>query len=337
MFFFKRKSKEQPQKRMLLNTNDQKNLLSSENKSDSIASEPPTVSYDPHKIFVIAKSEDNNLQLFRDLFLTGETFRIFYKNNTGKILIMKEYPRSPDQVLDVFNCALSSSGFAVSIDTYFSNDPHVILNFYLYDNSGVELFHKSYTEGGARCYKFSPSGRYFVLMDFSSFYVYDMIDKKLNTFSPEDFASSSSTDFIIFEDRHLISYCYTHHPDKPWYHFTFSGNLIEEGAFRAQIDKLTGLSAKNERYYTLLEEIQQTERPLTSDMYNHYMSELYSFSTDPDYQDSAVLYRRMGELELDMNHKKEALEYFEKALSLDSQVGVKRIASKLKKELDISD
>jgi hypothetical protein len=39
-------------------------------------------------------------------------------------------------------------------------------------------------------------------------------------------------------------------------------------------------------------------------------------------------------VELDVNHKKAAFEYFEKALSLDPQIGVKRIASKLKKELE---
>lgn len=298
------------------------------------ASESTFLPYDPSNIFIYEKSQDGNLELFRDLFPDKNIFRFYFKNVQKDILIKKEFSHLDNQSVGIFHYAFSNTGVAVVIDTYFNDNPHTVLDFFLFDNSGNELFHVYYQKNGPRNFKFSESGRYFILLDYTHFYVYDMNQKQLNEFSPEDIYNSDFNDFIIFEENHLLAYCYTQHPDKPFYHFTFGGHLVEENAFYSQIEKMNELDAESQRYYAMLEEIDAIEKPLSNETYEKYITELKTYASNPEYASSAWLYRKMGELELDANNKADALMYFEKALSLDSQVGVKRIVAKLKKELN---
>lgn len=331
--FFRKKSENKStiQEKDIIQNDIQPSSVEVPNTEDLETSNP---SYDPNNIFIIATSDDGTLQLFRELFPSKNLFKLFLKNSQNNRIIKQEYPFENGRVKNVFSCTLNRSGYAVVIDTYFSDNPHAVLDLYLYDNFGKELFHVYYTKNGPRCYKFSDSGKYFVLMDHNSFYIYDMENQQIKVFSPEDLCSSNSTDFIILENQHCIAYCYTQHPDTPYYHFTFLGHLIEENAFRDQVNKMYEDSIETKRYYALLDKIEKETKPLSNDKYELYISELLSFVDNPDYQNSAWLYRKIGEVELDVNHKKAAFEYFEKALSLDPQIGVKRIASKLKKELE---
>lgn len=274
--------------------------------------------------------------MLRELYPQNGLFKISYINKDNSIPVIKEYPRLINQSKSVFASAISSSGFAIVIDTYFSKDPHIVLDFYLYDNSGIELFHIYYQNKGCRKFKFSDSGKYFILLDFTHVYVYDMYKKQINIFSPEDIGKSDYTDFTIFEEKKCIAYCYTHHPDKPFYHFTFSGQLLEENAFHEQVNKMDEIDEETKNYYALLDQISNADRPLSENDYNQFMQRLQSYSTNPDFSDSAWLYRRMGELELEMSNKEKAFEYFTQALSLDPAIGVKRIAAKLSKELNKS-
>lgn len=235
---------------------------------------------------------------------------------------------------NIFMTALSEEAFAITIDTYFPNNPHSILDFYLCDLTGTELFHIKYTSNGLRSYKFSQSGRFFVLMDTKSFYIYDLQLRQLNVFFPDSMEMSDSLDFLIFEERKCIAYTYTHHPDKPTYHFTFSGMLVEEIVFKNQIEKMNYSDIEEQELWHLFEKIDNAERPLSDEIKSAFLKELKDYSLNSRFKDSPWVYRKLGELELETAQKHQALAYFEKALALDPNIGVKRIATKLKKELD---
>lgn len=282
---------------------------------------------------VINEANNGDLQLLKEIYNQNKNNQIFLINKSSNICISKEYPSLPGQSKSVWSSAISNYGFAVVIDTYFDQNPHMVLDLYLYNNLGDELFHIYYSEKGYRKFTFSESGQYFILAETMKIYIYDMELQKISIFSPEDMDKSDFRDFIIFEKEQRIAFCYTHHPDKPFYHFTFSGRLIEENAFRAQVNKMSELDAETKRYFAFLEEIDNAQKPISDEDYKKFIQELQSYSVKPKFQDSAWLYRRMGELELDASNKQNALEYFAKALSLDPNIGVKRIFTKLSKEL----
>lgn len=291
-----------------------------------------SIENDRNKI-VIAKSEDTDLLLLKNLYSSNSELEIIFINKLDGILVKKNYACTSDQSKDCFASALSNSGFSIAISTYFSEQPRMILDLYLYNNLGDELFHVYYPSSGYRKFSFSESGNYFVLIDSTNIYVYDMALRKVDIFSPEDLSKSDYNDFLLLEEKHCIAFCYTQHPDKPFYHFTFSGHLIDENVFLDQKNRMNELSAETAKYYSLLNELSTITRPFSDADYKKYMPELQAYSTNSEYMDSALIYRHMGELELDLLHKEQALEYFTKALSLNPNIGVKRIVSKLGKEL----
>mgnify|MGYP006064216101 CR=1 FL=1 len=289
------------------------------------------VTYDPNNIFIITKSEDGNFEIFRELFPSTDNFKIYFKNLHKNILIEKDFFHPNNQSLNVLQSAFSDFGFAAIVETYFNDNPHLVIDFFLYDNSGNELFHIYCESLGIKAFSFSESGRYLVLLDYRGFYVYDMELRALSTFSPNDFENSDSRDFLIIENKKCIAYQYTQHPDKPFYHFTFDGRLVEEDVFNAQIEKINAVDT-DANYYALFDEIHAATRPLSEENYNCFLKALNCYLEKPGYN-TAWLYREIGELELEMGKKKSALEYFEKALELNPQIGVKRITAKLQKEL----
>lgn len=298
---------------------------------------PKNAFFNSDNTSVINEANNGDLQLLKDFYNQNKNNQIFFINKSNNIYISKEYPSLPNQSKSIWSSAIGNYGFAVVIDTYFDQNPHMVLDLYLYNNSGDELFHIYYTEKGYKKFTFSESGQYFILADSMNIYIYDMKIQKISIFSPEDMAKSDFHDFIIFEKEQRIAFCYTQHPDKPFYHFTFSGRLIEENAFRAQVNKMYESDAETQRYYALLQEIDNTKKPISDEDYKKFMQELQLYSTNPKFQDSAWLYRKMGELELDVSNKQSALNYFAKALSLDPNVGVKRVFTKLSKELKTND
>ena len=156
----------------------------------------------------------------------------------------------------------------------------------------------------------------------------------MKIFSPDDFENTDGRSIIIDEENQTIAIQYTQHPDKPFYHFSFDGELFEKGAFKAQIEKKLALSSSSyDALQKLWSDIDAAKRPLSDSDYQHFSSELLKYTQDEEYSDWAYIYRSLGELDLEMGKKKEALEYFQKALSLNPQVGIKRVASKLEKEL----
>ena len=291
-----------------------------------------SVTYDPHNIFTIAKSEDGNFEIFRQLFPNAHNFKVYFRNSSKNILIEKIFPHSEDQVLNISQNAFSDFGFAVTIDTYFKDGPRSVFDFFLYDNNGHELLHFYYERLGIKKFSFSESGQHFILLDHKGFYVYNMELRALTAFSPEDLENSDSSDFLIQENQKCIAYQYTQHPDKPFYHFTFDGRLIEEGAFKFQINKLDAINKQDTDFYALFDEIRAASRPLSEEDYRRFFEALNGYANKPDY-DAAWLNREIGELELEVGKKESALKYFEKALELNPQIGVKRITAKLKKEL----
>lgn len=234
---------------------------------------------------------------------------------------------------NLFKSIISQTGFAVTIDTTFYDNPHMIMNFYLCNTMGEELFHICYEQGGIRTGKFSDSGKYFILLDRKCFYVYDMESRHISIFFPEDIENSNALDFMISENENTVCYQYTQHPDQPWYHFTFEGKLMEQSAFKGQLEKMNEDSEELKAFHAFFNELHSFPRPLSPENYERFYAKLISYSQDPNYE-SAWLYREIGELEMEMDKKSSALSYFKKALDLDPKIGVKRIASKLEKELE---
>lgn len=275
-----------------------------------------------------------------DCFLIGymysfkpDTFNIIFFNKLTASHICKSWEKSPGKSLSCYMFAVSAQAwFAITLDEYDETNPHTVRTVILYDNLGNEHLSMHYATNGFRNYGFSSSGKYFVLMGHDSFHVYDTLSGHMDVFFPDDMGNTSSLDFIILEDQHLVTFCYTQHPDQPWYHFKFNGQLIEQGAFKAQLEKKNEPSEETKAFYALFNELDNSSRPLSSEDYERFLSKLVSYAKDPDYE-SAWLYRKIGELEMEMDHKSSALSYFKKALTLDPQIGVKRIASKLEKEL----
>jgi hypothetical protein len=65
------------------------------------------------------------------------------------------------------------------------------------------------------------------------------------------------------------------------------------------------------------------------------LPEILKIENEEVHKDSkALLYRKIGELYLEYEFKPEALKYFEKALDYNLKVGVKRLHTKLQKELE---
>ena len=262
-----------------------------------------------------------------------DTFNIIFFNKLTASHICKSWEKSPGKSLSCYMFAVSAQAwFAITLDEYDETNPHTVRTVILYDNLGNEHLSMHYATSGFRNYGFSSSGKYFVLMGHDSFHVYDTLSGHMDVFFPDDMGNTSSLDFIILEDQHLVTFCYTQHPDQPWYHFKFNGQLIEQGAFKAQLEKKNEPSEETKAFYALFNELDNSSRPLSSEDYERFLSKLVSYAKDPDYE-SAWLYRKIGELEMEMDHKSSALSYFKKALTLDPQIGVKRIASKLEKEL----
>ena len=108
---------------------------------------------------------------------------------------------------------------------------------------------------------------------------------------------------------------------------------MERDLFKEQVEKSYRPSQRERELQNLWTEISNADRPLSIKDYDHFTAALLDFANDPLFADNAWIFRSLGELELEQDHKQQALSYFEKALNLNSGVGVKRIATKLRKEL----
>lgn len=301
-------------------------------KTKSITNQ--SLPYDKNNIFTISQSEDGNLHIFRDLFQKDDYLNIYFENRNYNIFINQKFPNISNATINVFFSAIGNYGFAITTDTSYHINPHMSLDLYLYNNSGDELIHINYLQGGYRTYKFSSSGRYFVLMEQKRILTYDMKQGRLYEFYADDMENSDFNDFIIFEDQELVAFCYTQHPDQPFYHFTFSGQLIEKDAFQSQIDKMNKIRSERRAFDNLWFEIEEASHPIPEEKLTKYINELVKYSKTPEYNNAAWLYRKIGELELELSHNQLALNYFEKALEIDPHVGVKRTITKLKRELE---
>lgn len=259
---------------------------------------------------------------------------ILYIKSTNQF-IKKSWEHLPGQSIGCSKYAISTNGwFAFTIDIYYRSESlHSERYLYLCDPSGKEFWRINYKSYGARNYKFSSSGRYFILLNHDSIYVHDTFKQCLFTFYPEDIGNSSSLDFDILEDQKLIAYKYTNHPDTPIYHFTFDGELLENDLFKEQVEKLNMPTQKEQELQKLYAEISEAKHPISENDYKTFSESLLHFSEDPYFSECAYIFRSLGELELEMENKKEALKYFDKALEIDPNVGIKRVASKLRKEL----
>lgn len=256
----------------------------------------------------------------------------YFKEN--QCFIKKSWPHIPGHSIGCSkHCVSPNNWIAFTIDTYYSQDPHSVKDLYLCDSTGKEKWKIHYEAYGARNYKYSPSGRYFIVLNRDAIYVYDTVEQQTTICYPEDIVNSASLDFDIDEEKKQISYKYTQHPDTPTYHFTFDGILIERDLFKEQVKESYRPSQRERELQNLWAEISNADRPLSIKDYDHFTAALLDFANDPLFADNAWIFRSLGELELELDHKQQALSYFEKALNLNSGVGVKRIATKLRKEL----
>lgn len=268
------------------------------------------------------------------LLKNSDSFSIIVHQKISDCYFQKSWPQNGKQ-LSCCNPVFNNTGyFAFTLDSYFPQDPHLERELYLYNNCAEELLHIRYFSGDARNYFFSNNGLYFVVAETTRIYIYHISSGAMKIFSPDDFENTDGRSIIIDEENQTIAIQYTQHPDKPFYHFSFDGELFEKGAFKAQVEKKLALSSSSyDALQKLWSDIDAAKRPLSDSDYQHFSSELLKYTQDEEYSDWAYIYRSLGELDLEMGKKKEALEYFHKALSLDPQVGIKRVASKLEKEL----
>lgn len=323
-FFFKTKAKVAPAK-------DNVEMSTIASKQEKPVVNSSSILSDSYLLKIM---EDEHYFLGYKCAPASESFGIILYNKKLDTVIQKNWPVSDKKRINYFSHAISSTGWlSITLDTYFSESPHTERNTFLFDVAGKEVLYFHYEKNGARNYKFSESGRYYILMNENAFHIYDTEMNQLKTFYPENLESSEARDFIIFENQRNIAYQYTQHPDKPFYHFTFDGELIEKGAFQAQIEKTYEASEETKAFYALFDELHNASRPLSAEDYERFSNAMLSYSQNPEHE-YAWLYREMGELELEMDHKEKALSYFEKALDMDPKVGVKRLAAKLSKELN---
>lgn len=281
-------------------------------------------------------SKDGKIKLFK-LHLSSEHKMVVYVlNENNNNLIEKEYIEEPNHTKDLSQSCIASNGaFSLIVDTYYSDNPHVEFELFLYNADGDEKLHILWSSGGCRKMAFSNSSAYFFAITYNQILVFDMVNNSVNLFSADDMENCSPYELFVDEEQKILGLHYTQHPDSPIYHFTFSGRLLEEELFHSQVEKRNSMEQSiHDKYFALLNEVNSLPRPITSEDYDRHSLKFWEYINNPDFVDyESWLYRYLGEFTLDYGDKHKALEYFQKALELNPDVGVKRISAKLKKEL----
>ncbi len=285
-------------------------------------------------VFKFNESQDSKIKLYSSC--SSDCLNVFILNeNTGNLLT-KKFILESNQSKSIFDSCISLDGsFSLAIDSYYSDSPHRELDLFLFNPMGDEKIHIHYCKDGYRKTIFSDSGRYFFVTSSTQVIVWDLLNNSSNIFFPEDIKNISPHEIYINEAQKTIGLHYTQHPDAPIYHFTFSGLLLENDLFQEQLVKNeTQNKSVADKYFLLLKEVNSLTRPITKEDYTKYSSIFLSYIDSPTFKDyQSWLYRYLGEFVLDYGEKDKALLYFKKALELNPSVGVKRLVSKLEKEL----
>lgn len=284
----------------------------------------------------ISESPDGSISLFGLYNPKGKKYTIQFNDKNLNIFTQKEFFHDDTQKLSITVSALGNNGFfSILLDTYYPQDPHTDESLYLYDQCGHTRLYCFSDRRGMGKFKFSETSRYFVVLEYCHILIYDTETGYISSFYPTEFERANCYDFDIDEIHKTLSFQYDQYPDKPILRFSFDGELLDKELLNEQIEKQNKPSEYQESYFQLLHEIDTLPRPIAKDECDHYVSTILSYIDKPGFSDSdPYMYRRIGQVYLDSDDKKNALLYFNKALNIDPNIGVKRIASKLLRELN---
>lgn len=223
------------------------------------------------------------------------------------------------------------------------------------DDGYVELSDKpNRTEQFSIYYLISPNGHILVKQTLNSNIFSSGISKDYKIVCLQ---SSQNKHFIIDVEKNKIMYewhtdpnlhggkykidtadeiIYIHNIDDNYYRYSFDGTFIDKKLFEKYLEKnmngyqlydkaielIVKLDEKNVSSITDYEEsIKLLEKAIGTDMSSNY---------------KAMSCRKLGEIYLKFNMKKQALIFLKKALIYNDKIGVKRLVAKLDKELSYS-
>lgn len=244
-----------------------------------------------------------------------------------------------------YNCVQGFNNVFPSNDGHcfysFENKAHNIVCYQLIDKNGKINFEK---ELGARnnliC--FSEDSRYVCFQTLNSYkdnsgynlYIIDIQSGSLiNKFQPE----GGISDFCFIDSKNKI--LTLSNRDGFSLDYSFKGELLDRSKWQLFKEERDLKRTWEDPYRSLEFGLKLIENVPENSSINDY-GESFKYIKHAIYGVSehhkSIAYRKMGEIYLGLHYKDKALKLFNKALSFDEKIGIKKLAHKLKAELEKS-
>ncbi|TDX52186.1 tetratricopeptide repeat protein [Orenia marismortui] len=282
--------------------------------------------------------------------------------NNIYILAYSEYPKNKyvlikkEEILIHGNIERPSHALVANNGNFIINNWGVSSNlraiFTVFNKQGVKIIKE---ELKANIYNsgISHDGRYAICQTCRSKYeadsnkllFFDLIENKLLWKTTPIPGPAES--YIFDTENKILTLIYKDHKE---YSYNFSGDFLDQEQWEEElsennksefIEKDNDIDWSNIDPSELFEELEEENKTklkkLSKEESLNNLKKLrkllnYEEITEVKYK-HARTYRYIGEILLELDKKKEALENFEKALQISKRVGVKRITKKLRKEL----